>query len=207
MKVVLSLVAAASFAAAGYAVGFAISPKGMAASTQWPDIDPGLVTDFDFSSIRFFYEGRGEYWLEDNSQDYISTRQTALYVVRLTPIFSTAVGGGFWLSTKEMFWVYSGPGPWEGGPDWVTEFRPFAEFRLPLTFDTFSVSPVFRYQVAAYRNYEEPGQKYRYVEPELIFDYVFTDRWALEIRGRYWRGVGNDWADVGFLELGPRISW
>jgi hypothetical protein len=130
-----------------------------------------------------------------------------LYGVGSRGPFSLQLGGGFWLSTKQMFWIYYGPGPWEGGPDWVTEFRPFVEVRTPLTFASFSLTPAFRYQVSAYRNYEEPGQKYRYVEPELIFDYFFTERWAFEVRGRYWRGVGNSWADVGFLEFGPRISW
>jgi len=189
------------------AAAFELSPKVMVASTQWPYIDLGLVGDFNLSSDRIAYEGRAEYWLEDNSIDHISTRQTLLYRVASRRPVSLQVGGGFWLSTEETSWGYIGPGPWEEGPDWVTELRPFVEVRVPLSFDWCSIAPIFRYQVSAYRNYEEPGHKYHYVEPELIFDYVVTDRWAFEARARYWRGVGNDWADVGFVELGPRISW
>ena len=203
VAVLLAVACAMSVSAAG----FELSPKVMVASTQWPYVDFGLAADLNISFDRVAYEGRAEYWLEDNSNDYISTRQSLLYGVGSRGPVSLQVGGGFWLSTKQMFWVYWGPPPWEGGPDWVTEFRPFVEVRVPLSFNWFSIAPVFRYQISAYRNYEVPGHKYRYVEPELIFDYVVTDRWAFEARARYWRGVGNDWADVGFFELGPRISW
>jgi hypothetical protein len=177
------------------------------ASADCPEVDYGVAADCDLTLGRFYYEPGVQYWLEDNRSDDISTRQTLLYGVAAAGPLSLRAGGGFWFGTREVFAVYREPSPPEIPPDWITAFIPFVELRAPLVFDTFSVVPAFRYLISAYRNYEVPGQKYQYTEPELVFDYSFTPRWGLEVRARYRHGVGNDEADLTFLEIGPRVSW
>ncbi|UCH77580.1 MAG: hypothetical protein JSU81_07530 [Candidatus Coatesbacteria bacterium] len=191
-----------------WAVGFGISPKLVHGLIEWSEFGMGIAGDGQVRGGRWLYEGRAQWWVGGNDND-LSTRQSLLFALASGKSSAVAAGGGLWFSanSRDVISVPEAPPDPNASLDRFIEVRPFIEARAEFITGKVSLAPLLRYQVSAYRNFEPKEERYHYLEPAVIFEYRFTDRWAFEARARYWRGVGNDWADVAFLELGPLITW
>lgn len=201
----LAVGAAAAAAATTYETDFAAT----ASSEHWPDVYPGAMASVSFTRAPWSAASGCRFWLRAGNASVFGFREAAGYDIPLVGTNSIVLGAGAWFDLAQnphQFYIPEDPDP-DRNVAWFTEVRPFVAVAAAFRFSRVTVAPACALQFGAYRNFRRDEPDYYYVEPSLASFLKLTPRWSLGAAGYYWRGLNNDWANVGFFGLGPSFSF